>query len=90
MIAVIYGGDGWPNLSIAELGSLGYTHIVYPLALILPVCLAVGDSLRQLRQEVLEQGTPRPVADETRARAYLSQAVELEKWVALEQRDGAD
>lgn len=84
-IVVIYGGDGWPNLSIKDLGSLGYTHIVYPLALILPVCLAIGESLERLKLAHDKGEAFPPFAEEVRARAYLTQAVEMQKWTALDE-----
>lgn len=83
MIAVIYGGEGWPNLSVKELTDLGYTHIVYPLALILPICLAVVDTLKRLREATDHGGVMASTTDQERARAILNQAVELDKWLAV-------
>ena len=84
MVAVIYGGDGWPSMSISDLTDLGYTFIVYPLNLILPVCLAMGNALEELKQAIDSGGVPAPVPDEKRAREILNRAVNMDYWTGIE------
>jgi 2-methylisocitrate lyase-like PEP mutase family enzyme len=83
MVAVVYGGKDWPDPSVADLTALGFTHIVYPLALILPVCLAIGNALEKLRAAQLGGVAPAALADEDRARRYLAQAIQLDKWSSI-------
>ena len=84
LTAVVYGGDGWPLLSISELHDMGYTQILYPLALLLPMCALFDDTLQSLRSAAKTGGTPPVVTDEKRARSILGRAVDTERWLALE------
>ena len=81
---VMYGGEGWPSLSVAELHSMGYSQILYPLSLLLPMCTLFADTLQTLKQAMNEGAMPPPLADEKRARAILGRAVDLDRWLALE------
>lgn len=81
---VVYGGEGWPSLSVPQLHALGYTQILYPLALLLPMCTALVDALEELKQAT-ERGEIPPVSvNERRARTIFANAVNLDRWMSLE------
>ncbi|MCK1280993.1 isocitrate lyase/PEP mutase family protein [Bradyrhizobium sp. 61] len=81
---VVYGGEGWPSLSVSELHALGYTQILYPLALLLPMCTALVDALEDLKRAT-ERGEAPPIrTDEKRARTIFANAVNLDHWMSLE------
>lgn len=82
-ILVMYGGEGWPWLTPVEMEAMGYSFIVYPLALILPYCLSVADILAQMKQAIERGEAPSPLAQEDRARALLSGAVEMQRWADI-------
>lgn len=81
---VMYGGEGWPSLSVAELHSMGYSQILYPLSLLLPMCSLFADTLQTLKQAMNDGAMPPSIADEKRARAIFGRAVDLDRWLALE------
>ena len=81
---VMYGGEGWPSLSVAELHSMGYSQILYPLSLLLPMCTLFADTLQTLKQAKNDGAMPPSIADEKRARAILGRAIDLDRWLALE------
>lgn len=83
LIAVMYGTTGWPTLSPAELGSLGFTQIVYPLMLLLPMCKMMSDALAELKSAVDEERAPRPINDEAQARQIFQAAVKLAQWETI-------
>lgn len=83
LTAVVYGGDGGATPSVAELHAMGYTQIIHPLALLLPLCVVFDEVLRELRRAADEGGQPRAAVDEARGRAILASAVELDPWRAL-------
>ena len=88
LIAVVYGGKDWPAMTVSELHGMGYTQILYPLALLLPMCTLFDDALQALRLSAIN-GTPPPVLeDEKRARALLANAVKAEEWLSLEKVTG--
>lgn len=81
---VVYGGEGWPSLSIAELHAMGYTQIMYPLALLLPMCTLFADTLSALKDAAATGEQPPAGCDEQRGRAIFAEAVELNRWLSLE------
>lgn len=83
LTAVVYGGDGGPSPSVAELHAMGYTQIVYPLALLLPLCVVFDGVLRELGRVARDGGRPDVAIDESRARAILARAVETDRWLSL-------
>jgi 2-methylisocitrate lyase-like PEP mutase family enzyme len=83
LTAVIYGAEGWPNLSVNELKGLGYTQIVYPLALILPACLAIGDALKAMQETIARGTAPARLEREDQARVLLANAVDSAGWERL-------
>lgn len=83
-LSVVVYGEGWPSLSIRQLHAIGYTQILYPLALLLPMCTLLVDTLQKLKH-AMECGEAAPVpADEKRARAIFANAVDLDRWMSLE------
>lgn len=83
LTAVVYGGDGGAAPSVAELHAMGYTQIVYPMALLFPLCVVFDDVLRELRRVTRDGGCPDVGVDELRARAILTRAVEMDRWLSL-------
>lgn len=81
---VMYGGEGWPSLSVAELHGMGYSQILYPLSLLLPMCTLFADTLQTLKQAMNDGAMPPSISDEKRARAIFGRAVDLDRWLALE------
>lgn len=81
---VMYGGEGWPSLSVAELHGMGYSQILYPLSLLLPMCTLFADTLQTLKQAMNDGAMQPSIADEKRARAIFGRAVDLDRWLALE------
>lgn len=88
LTVVVYGRDGAETPSIAELRDLGFSLILYPMALLLPMCSLFADTLGALRQTALAGGRFRTHPDERRGQAILAQAVNLDQWLALEAATG--
>lgn len=83
LIVVMYGTKGWPSLSPAELGGLGFTQIVYPLMLLLPMCEVMTAALADLKSAADTSREPRLIGDELNARRIFQKAVRLEQWEAI-------
>lgn len=82
-ILVMYGGEEWPGLPVSDIEALGYSFIVYPLALILPYCLTVADILAEVKQATDRGDAPPSLVQEDRARTLLSGAVGMQQWTTL-------
>ncbi|WP_107313333.1 MULTISPECIES: isocitrate lyase/PEP mutase family protein [Burkholderia cepacia complex] len=87
LTVVVYGGEDWPSPSVAELHHMGYSQILYPLAMLLPMCTLFSDTLQALRQAALDGVMPPVFTDEKRARTIFEQAVELDRWLTLETQE---
>lgn len=83
LIVVMYGTKGWPSLSPVELGSLGFTQIVYPQMLLLPMCEVMADALADLKCAAEGAREPRFIGDELNARRIFQKAVRMEQWEAI-------
>lgn len=80
LVVVMYG-DG--ALTVRELHAMGYTLIVYPLALLLPMCTLFADTLAALQDAARTGASPPPLTDTTRALEIFADAVELSRWQAI-------
>lgn len=83
LIVVVYNSPGWPFLAVSDLHDLGFTQIVYPLALILPVCAIMAEVLQDLKETTDKGGAPMNRNNEQHARAILHDALETSKWQAI-------
>ena len=63
---------------------MGYSQILYPLSLLLPMCSLFADTLQTLKKAMNDGAMPPSIADEKRARAIFGRAVDLDRWLALE------
>ncbi len=81
LAVVMQGGDD--ALSVRELHAMGYTLIVYPLVLLLPMCRLFADTLTALQDAARTGASPPPLADATGALKILTDAVELSRWQGI-------
>lgn len=84
LTAVMYGGEGWPAPSISELHGMGYTQILYPLALLLPMCVLFADTLESIKKAMNGSSGTFNIPEEKRAKKIFADAVETDRWLALE------
>lgn len=88
LTVVVYGGQDCPSPPVSELHAMGYTQILYPLALLLPMCTLFEDVLKALRLAATNGAPPPLPEDEKRARFLLGKAVNAENWLSLEKVTG--
>jgi len=81
--AALFETPGMPWPSPAELGALGFTQVSYPATLMFRVADTIGTTLARLRRHADGVEPMRPDAA-TDARARLDDALELERWKAIE------
>ena len=84
LIVVMYGGDDWPSVSPADLHAMGYSVVLYPLTLLLPMCTVLSDALQVLNQAAASGVAPPAIAYERLAREVLNDAVGVQSWMAVE------
>ena len=72
----------WP--SPAELRELGFAHVSYPATLVFRIVATMHSALAALRKHAIgiEAMTPDRAADDSRR--ILDDALELERWQAIE------
>lgn len=84
LIVVMSGTKGWPSLSPTELGNLGFTQIVYPQLLLLPICEVMTAALADLKSAANTSREPRFTGDALNAQQIFQKAVRLKQWEAIE------
>lgn len=82
--AAIFETPGMPWPAPVELAALGFAHVSYPASLIFRATAAMRDGLAQLRLHAEGSAPMVPDPAAARAREWLDDALELERWQHIE------
>jgi 2-methylisocitrate lyase-like PEP mutase family enzyme len=78
--AAMFEGDATPWIAPQQLWAMGFRHVSFPVSLILRSVAAMRNALTNLRRYADGGPAIEPMADATKARETLDEAVELARW----------
>lgn len=87
--AAMFEGGDTPWLAPADLGTMGFSQISFPVSLIFRIVAAIREGLNGLRRHADGVARLQPLAQANDLRAVLDTAVDLERWRNIE-KDRAD
>lgn len=90
LLAAMFEGGGTPWLSPAELGSMGYRQVSYPVTVMFRVVAAMRDGLAALRAHATGASALAPLPNAADIRSVMDSAVQLARWRDIEARFGAE
>ncbi len=82
--AAMFEGGDTPWLAPADLGAMGFTQVSFPASLLMRSVAAMRDGLAALRRHADGAERLEPMGNAASVRAALDQAVNLERWRAIE------
>ncbi|MCW2241435.1 isocitrate lyase/PEP mutase family protein [Azospirillum canadense] len=82
--ATMFEGGDTPWLAPADLGAMGFTQVSFPASLLMRSVAAMRDGLAALRRHADGEERLEPMGNAASVRAALDQAVNLERWRAIE------
>ena len=82
--AAVFESAGMPWPTPAELGALGFAHVSYPATLLFRITATMHDALTTLRRHASGVDPMLPDRTADASRQVLDDALELERWQAIE------
>ena len=82
--AAVFENAGMPWPTPAELGTLGFAHVSYPATLLFRITATMHDALTTLRRHASGVDPMLPDRTADASRQVLDDALELERWQAIE------